>query len=175
MISTIAIPQPETVDSAFGKLAGRRRRLLEKQADLIVRGAKAQNDGRSEEYSALGRELVTAERELGSVQVDFHITELDAREVARRRLSEQPEYRSLVARCAADLGERLGPWLELKQVVTEAGEHGIRMPPVPGTIAAEITLARQWLRSQVVTGALSLGDVPLELRALCGGVDGGEK
>lgn len=111
--ATVSIVRPEEAHAEFGKLADRRRRLLEREADLIQRGGQAQAQGRVDLTDRLGAELRSIRAELDGLQLDFTATEFDAKEASRARLLADKNYRGLVKLAAEALAARLALWVPL--------------------------------------------------------------
>jgi len=165
---TVTITRPEEACVEFGKLAAKRRQLVEKEASLIVTGEMAHNRGESEKETHIARDLAALRAELAGVQGDYPILEIAAKEGARERLLADSGYRRLVGAAADALAERLAPWVQLDAVTHEAAEHGVKVAPLPGGVLIELAEGRRWLARQVAAGVLDAASLPAPLTALLG-------
>lgn len=166
--ATVSIVRPEEAHAEFGKLADRRRRLLEREADLIQRGGQAQAQGRVDLTDRLGAELRSIRAELDGLQLDFTATEFDAKEASRARLLADKNYRGLVKLAAEALAARLALWVPLSQAIAQAGAVGVLVTAMPVGVLAELAEARTWTQKQVQDGVLDAASLPAPLAVLVG-------
>jgi len=169
MPRSVVITKPQAASAAFGQLAEQRRKLLDREGALIREGEKARNAGANEAVARIGLELAGVRHSLVGIQGDYAIAELDACQAAKTKVTGDKGYRELVAEAASALGTRLEPWLALDLVIREAGEHGVKLIPLPAVITFEITSARRWLQAHVRVGVLDAAALPAPLRALVEG------
>ena len=169
MTHAVKVKKPEEVDSDFRRAREERDRHSGKRDQLVQAGQVATNRGDGSEQYRIGRELREVDAALDHAQSNFVALQWDARDKATAALIKDPAYKAVVAAAAEELAARLGPWIALNGVITEAGSSGFAITPLPPSNSAEIDEARWWLKEQAHRGVLAVKDLPAGLASLIGG------